>query len=265
MQGTSRPATPHPAGGHSRALSWTTLGRVALTTIAEQTRWLDATAQAELVESGQLSALELLEAVIERIEVLDEPINAVVMRWFDHAREVAAAPVAGVFAGVPSLLKDWMAHYAGQRLCNANRALQQEGSPSAADTTVVRRFKAAGLVIAGRSNGPRGREPGHHRARGVGRHREPVEPGALARGLQRRRCRRGRGGDGGDHARQRRRGVDPHPRVVLRGGRPQAQPGPGQRGTDVRRSRGPLHRGSAGPDRARRGGPARRPRRPRGR
>ena len=58
--------------------------------LADETRWMDATAQAELVAAGELTALELAEAAIERIEALDGPINAVVMRWFDHARELAS-------------------------------------------------------------------------------------------------------------------------------------------------------------------------------
>jgi amidase len=33
---------------------------------------------------------ELLDAVIERIERIDPALNAVVIRWFDHARETAA-------------------------------------------------------------------------------------------------------------------------------------------------------------------------------
>ncbi|HEY1920469.1 MAG TPA: amidase family protein [Streptosporangiaceae bacterium] len=39
--------------------------------LSDQTRWLDATEQAGLVRSGQVTALELLEAAIERIETLD--------------------------------------------------------------------------------------------------------------------------------------------------------------------------------------------------
>jgi amidase len=39
--------------------------------LAEQTRWMDATAQAELVTAGEVTPLELAEAAIERIEALD--------------------------------------------------------------------------------------------------------------------------------------------------------------------------------------------------
>lgn len=58
--------------------------------LAQQTRWLDATAQAELVAKGEVSPSELLEAAIERIEQSNPALNAVVIEWFDHARSVAA-------------------------------------------------------------------------------------------------------------------------------------------------------------------------------
>jgi amidase len=123
--------------------------------LSDQTRWLDATEQAELVRSGQVTAPELLEAAIERIETLDSAINAVVMRWFDHARHTAAAALPdGVFRGVPFLLKDWMAAYAGQPQASGNRRLKEAARPASTDSTLVSRFRAAGLVIAGRTNTP---------------------------------------------------------------------------------------------------------------
>lgn len=67
--------------------------------LSAQTRWLDATGQAELVRSGHATALELLEAAIERIEAADPGINAVVMRWFDQARRTAAGALPD--RGVP--------------------------------------------------------------------------------------------------------------------------------------------------------------------
>ncbi|MGA0220300.1 MAG: amidase, partial [Ilumatobacteraceae bacterium] len=60
-----------------------------MSSLADDTRWLDATAQAELVSSGEVSASELTEAAIERIERLDSALNAVNLRWCDVAREAA--------------------------------------------------------------------------------------------------------------------------------------------------------------------------------
>ncbi len=115
---------------------------------------MDATDQATLVAKGEVTPSELLEAAIERIERSNPSLNAVVMRWFEHARSVAADPdlPEGPFRGVPFLLKDLYTSFAGQTLSNGNIALKEAGKIDAADTTLVARFKAAGLVIAGRTN-----------------------------------------------------------------------------------------------------------------
>ncbi len=116
---------------------------------------MDAVEQAALVARGDVTPLELLDAAIERIERIDPELNAVTIRWFDHARETARTDLpGGPFRGVPFLIKDLFATYAGQPITNGNRALKNEGVISAADTTLVSRFRNAGLVIAGRTNSP---------------------------------------------------------------------------------------------------------------
>lgn len=126
-----------------------------MSALAEQTRWMDAVSQAGLVATGEVSPSELLEAAIERIERLDPTLNAVVIRWFDHARETAAGVLPeGPFRGVPFLLKDLFAEYAGQPISNGNVAFRKARVIADADTTLVSRHRAAGLVIAGRTNSP---------------------------------------------------------------------------------------------------------------
>ncbi len=127
-----------------------------MSVLADQTRWMDATDQAALVASGEVSPSELLEAAIERIERIDPTLNAVVIRWFDHARETAASADLpnGPFRGVPFLIKDLFANYAGQRISNGNVAFKEAHVIADADTTLVSRHRAAGLVIAGRTNSP---------------------------------------------------------------------------------------------------------------
>src|ERR1700681_1554781 len=89
--------------------------QAGMSALADQTRWMDATDQAALVASGETSPSELLEAAIERVERIDLALNAVVIRWFDHARETAARADLpnGPFRGVPFLIKDLFAAYAG--------------------------------------------------------------------------------------------------------------------------------------------------------
>jgi amidase len=127
-----------------------------MSSLADETRWMDATDQAALVAKGEVSPSELLKAAIERIKQSNPSLNAVVIEWFDHARSVAADPhlPKGPFSGVPFLLKDLYTSFAGQTLSNGNVALKEAGKVDATDTTLVARFKAAGLVIAGRTNSP---------------------------------------------------------------------------------------------------------------
>jgi amidase len=127
-----------------------------MSALADETRWMDATDQAMLVAKGEITPSELLEAAIERIEQSNPALNAVVIEWFEHARSVAADPDLpdGPFRGVPFLLKDLYTSFAGQTLSNGNVALKEAGKIDTADSTLVARFKAAGLVIAGRTNSP---------------------------------------------------------------------------------------------------------------
>jgi amidase len=116
---------------------------------------MDAIDQAALVASGEVSPPELLEAAIDRIERIDPSLNAVVIRWFEHARDTANSDLPdGPFRGVPFLIKDLFATYAGQRISNGNVALKEAHVIADADTTLVSRHRAAGLVIAGRTNSP---------------------------------------------------------------------------------------------------------------
>jgi amidase len=128
---------------------------IPMSALSEDTRWLDATDQADLVRRGEVTAVELVDAAIERIEALDPALNAVIIRWFDEARATASAELPqGPFTGVPTLLKDLWAHYAGQPLTNGCQALKDEMPISPTDTTLVARIRAAGFVVAGRTNSP---------------------------------------------------------------------------------------------------------------
>ena len=127
-----------------------------MTSLADETRWLDATAQAELIASGKISPLEMVNAAIERIERYDGALNALTYRWFDSARTLAASKdlPQGPLHGVPFLLKDLYAAEAGKPLSNGNKAYKAANYVSTEDTTLVGRYKAAGLITLGRTNSP---------------------------------------------------------------------------------------------------------------
>jgi amidase len=127
-----------------------------MTSLADDTRWLDATAQADLVAKGDVSPIELVEAAIERAERYDSKLNALTYRWFDTARQLATSSdlPEGPFRGVPYLLKDLYAAEAGKPLSNGSKAYKEANYVSTEDTTLVSRYKASGLISIGRSNSP---------------------------------------------------------------------------------------------------------------
>ncbi|MBM3222248.1 MAG: amidase [Candidatus Tectomicrobia bacterium] len=113
----------------------------------------DATGLAALVRQRQVTPQELLDAAIERVEARDGTINAVVTKMYDQARgSIAAGLPNGPFEGVPFMLKDLGVLYAGVRTSNGSRIFADFVPDH--DSTLVERYKAAGLVIMGKTNTP---------------------------------------------------------------------------------------------------------------
>jgi len=117
---------------------------------------LDATAQAELVRTGEASPVELVDAAIERIEKLDPELNAVIHPRFERAREEAARGDLpdGRFRGVPVLFKDLCARMEGEPYHEGMRMLRDAGYVAVQTDNVARRYLAAGFVNVGRTNTP---------------------------------------------------------------------------------------------------------------
>jgi amidase len=114
----------------------------------------------QALQSRKLSASELLQHTIARIEALDKRLNSIVVRTFDLARDAAKAADAALvrgerkpLLGIPVTLKE---------------PFNLVGSPStwgfpqfanyipAEDALVVSRLKQAGAVIIGKTNIPVG-------------------------------------------------------------------------------------------------------------
>lgn len=134
-------------------------------TFANELADLDAIGQAALAAAGEISALELLEAAITRLESARR-LNAVITDLFERGRDQAAAldaaatlrnGSAGALAGVPFLLKDLGASLAGAPEAMGSRALRTY----VADQTawLVERYLQADLVVFGKTNTP---EWGNH-------------------------------------------------------------------------------------------------------
>lgn len=127
---------------------------------------IDATAQAELVASREVSSRELIDHAIDRVETLNPVINAVIWTNFEQARADAArrddaavtnggsSAVDVAFPGVPFLLKDIGATQAGLPLWSGNRAMKDADHRRLTDTELGRRFRDAGLVTIGKTNLP---------------------------------------------------------------------------------------------------------------
>ena len=119
-------------------------------------RWLDATAQADLVRTGAASARELIDAAIARIERDNPALNAVITPLFEKARAAAGWPVDhdAPFSGVPFLLKDAVCHSAGDPFHMGMRVLKDAGYIAPDDTWLAARFRAAGCITVGKTNTP---------------------------------------------------------------------------------------------------------------
>ena len=77
----------------------------------------DALGLADLVRRKQVTAEELLESAIARIEARNPQINAVTMKLYDYARQAIASGLPdGPFRGVPYLMKDLTASIAGLKM-----------------------------------------------------------------------------------------------------------------------------------------------------
>ena len=113
----------------------------------------DATALAELVQTGQTTSGELLQTAIARAEAVNPMLNAIVTPLYDQGRTMAThIPADGPFCGVPFLLKDLEMEWAGTPMKSGSKGYQNYVSTT--DSEVVKRLKKAGLVFFGKTNTP---------------------------------------------------------------------------------------------------------------
>lgn len=117
---------------------------------------LDATAQAELVRTGQVAPIELVDAAIERVERLNPQLNAVIHTRFEEVRDEAATDRLpdGPFRGVPFLFKDIFGAVEGDPHHQGMRYLKEAGFRARHTDELARRYLAAGFAYLGRTNVP---------------------------------------------------------------------------------------------------------------
>lgn len=118
--------------------------------------FLSATALADLTRTRRIGCLELLDHFIARITRLDGPINAVVVRDFDRARDRARALDSSTdrnhpLFGVPITVKESF-DVAGLPTTRGHASLKD--TPAKVTALSVRRLEQAGAVVFGKTNVP---------------------------------------------------------------------------------------------------------------
>lgn len=119
----------------------------------------DATALAERIAKGELSAVDATEAALARIEAVNPALNAVVQRMDVEARAAAAKADSAVAAGhepgplhgVPITVKiniDQKGHATDNGTALARDTIATEDNP------VVANLRRAGAIVVGRTNAP---------------------------------------------------------------------------------------------------------------
>ena len=114
--------------------------------------------QAEMIRTGDVTPTDLVELYLDRIDRLDPELNAYRVVLADGAREdakriegrLASAESGLPLAGVPIAVKD-TEDVAGEITTWGTGGFDQ---PAGADSEMVRRLRAAGAIIIGKTNLP---------------------------------------------------------------------------------------------------------------
>jgi len=141
---------------------------------------------AALLARRELSAVEACDAAIGRIEARDGPINAVVVRDFDRARAAAKAADQAIargesapLLGVPITVKEAF-NVAGLPTTWGFEMFKDFVAPE--DAVVVKRLKAAGAIILGKTNVPPGLADWQSDNPVYGRTNHPLDPARVPGG-----------------------------------------------------------------------------------
>jgi amidase len=110
-----------------------------------------AVEQLALLRDKKISAIELAEKHIRRIEILNPSLSALIDFDAERVRTSARNPPPGPLSGLPVTVKSTVS-VAGHR-CELG-SLLNKGQMARRDSEVVRRLRAAGAVILGVTNNP---------------------------------------------------------------------------------------------------------------
>jgi amidase len=114
---------------------------------------LDGIALADLIRQRQISASEALDACLERIAERNGPLNAIARLMEGEARQqLQGALPDGPLAGVPIVIKDLLADIAGVPTASGSRLFA--GIVPQQDSTLIARYRQAGLIFAAKTTTP---------------------------------------------------------------------------------------------------------------
>ena len=127
-------------------------------------RHTSVAALAEDVAARRISARELVQVALTRIEEVDPSVNAFVAVDPEGAlaeaaaldERLAAGEAVGPLTGIPIGVKD-LEDAAGFRTTHGS-AVHADAAPATADSLLVERLRAAGCIVVGKTNTP---ETGH--------------------------------------------------------------------------------------------------------
>lgn len=140
------------------------MGDLTHLTVAEQRRLLD---------TRQVSPLELVDAALDRVDRVQPLLNCFVEVWADEARRRAGTPLVGPLAGIPVAIKDttpWNGHRVTYgSLVHADHVATSTGR-------IVERLLDAGAIVIGSTNTPEFAHAGITDNRLHGATRNPFDP-----------------------------------------------------------------------------------------
>ena len=113
----------------------------------------DARGLAALVATGEVTPVELLATALDRLAVVQPLLRPLSLDETDFAEASLAAGLPdGPFKGVPFLLKDLFSFLPGTRLTNGCRLFGEQDCTF--EATLIARYRAAGLVVFGKTASP---------------------------------------------------------------------------------------------------------------
>lgn len=118
--------------------------------------WDDATTQAERVRSGELTAMEAVQAALDRMAMVNPLLNVIVSDLGEEGLRAADTGQAtnGALWGVPFLRKDLGVAVAGEPLYLGNRVLREMDYRPDWTSELAVRFSKLGLIAVGTTNTP---------------------------------------------------------------------------------------------------------------